>query len=92
MIDEDIKHVIFPIEWTTDGLKEMRNMLGLSQKTVASFLNTTPGTICNLEKGNVTDPMKIFAYGTLLERYYALEHGYVVSYRKIGSSNCIAKF
>lgn len=91
-MDGYVKHHLMPIEWTPEGLKEMRQSLGLTQEDIGNILDLHGSSICNIERGRVTDPLKLFAYGTVLERYYALKHGYTPSYRKIGSADCIAHF
>lgn len=79
------KH-LYPVRWSKEKIKDFRESLNLTQKEVADILGVTSTTIKNIELGYTKDPLKLFAYGTILERYFALTNGYTPSYRKIGTN------
>lgn len=91
-MDVYVEQHLFPIKWTPKGLKETRESIQLTQQDVANILGVTRVTIKNIELGYTTDPLKVFAYGTILERYLALKQGYTTSYRKIGTSEFCDNF
>lgn len=86
-MDEYISRHLYPVRWTKEALKTNRENLGLTQEDVAYMLGVTRCTIKNIELGITKDPLKVFAYGTILERYFALKQGYTPAYRKIGSNS-----
>ena len=68
---ENIKQILKPVEWTGDLLREMRLKMNLTQKDVAELLGISACTISHIETGKFYYPVHMYAYGTLLERYYA---------------------
>lgn len=64
----------------------MRETLGLTQEQAGDIFGVTKVTVKNIERGITKDPTKIFAYGTVLERYYAYRQGYLPAFRKEGTN------
>ena len=85
-MDDELLNVIFPIKWTPQGLKRIREELRLTQQQAGDIFGVTKVTVKNIECGITRDPMKVFAYGTALERYYAYRQGYLPAYRKEGTN------
>lgn len=86
-MDDYLKRYLYPVEWTGKKIKEVRCNLNLSLRDLADILDVSATTVKNIESGIVTNPMTIFACGTVIERYFALKNGYMASYRKIGTNN-----
>ena len=80
------KSDLVPIAWTAESLKMMREGLGLTQKEMANIIGITKGTISHLECDLVKNPLIQIGYGTILERCFAMQNGYIPAYRKIGTN------
>lgn len=85
-IEDILQSDVIYIQWTPERLKKMRETLGLSQKQIADLIGVSSKSICHIERGRVTSRMILQGYGSMLERIYAKQCGYVPAYRKIGTT------
>lgn len=83
------KRDLFPIKWSSDKLREMREALGFSQREFADILGVSKATISHIECDVTKTPLIVLGYSTALERAYAIKNGYIPAYRKIGTSEFI---
>ena len=81
---------IMPVEWTPAELKAFRLKLGLDQRYIADLFGVSQTTISHLETYKIRNPLATQMYGTILERIYAYQLGYIPAYRKIGESEFLS--
>ena len=86
-IDTTVKKIINRSKWTPEKLRDTREQFGISQREIAEILGTSKSVVSGIELGrNIYGPT-FMMYGNVLARYIAYTNGYLLAFRKAGTSD-----